>query len=366
MFCSQHSKTRRSTVALGLTPPRVFLFIGLWIFLGGCLGSCPDAQDADAKARIWGPEEPSPIGQEAATPLDAHALATDSAVRRHVLYMSAEEMALRLGSFLATNKVSFEWSRGEDSLSLKETTTLQQSGNGDFLVSTQNDHDMGMELRWVGGVVYEKTKQGKFFERRSDRAGHLRWREAAMEQLPTLLTLTGGRIALAEVSDTRVDGRAAARFLVTNTTEPSEGATPPPPSEFAKAPVFSKGERDASLSHRLAVLERGELRSVTGELLVDLETGVILSYKLDCKLEVPALPGEGGAPASLRFKASRLLEGVVGAQLVERPSFEPFSRRPRALMNPLEWWPDAPKPGDASAGEGDKAEAAPKDDAKQP
>ncbi|MDF1564299.1 MAG: hypothetical protein P1V51_14715 [Deltaproteobacteria bacterium] len=307
----------------------------------GCFSACPSSEDSEARERIWGPEEPAPEVVAATEKLDIANLSTATEVRRRVLWMPAAEMAHRLGSFSANNTVNMDWRRGDERVTLQESIILQQAKNGDFRVLSENDAGLGMELRWVSGVVYVQNRLGKFFERRADRAGHLAWRETAMEQLATVLTLARGKIALAELGATTYEGRSAHRFALTSAEEVVAGAEPPARPDWAHDPVYAEGGPEDSLKNRLAVKERGEVESVSGDLVVDAQTGVPLRFSLTTKLSVAPPEGAGGEPAHLELKISRRLSGIGASQLVERPEHEPFSGRPRAIMDPLDWWPDA-------------------------
>ncbi len=324
-----------------LRRPRVLGPPLLALLLGGCFAACPSSEDSEARERIWGPEEPTPEAMAAQETLDITHLTTDTEVRRRVLWMPAGEMAHRLGSFSANNTVNMEWRREDEIVRLQESMILQQAKNGDFRVASENDADLGMELRWVQDVVYVQSRGGRFFEQRTDRAGPLAWRETSMEQLATVLTLARGKVALAELGATTYEGRAAQRFAVTSAVEPVPGAEPPERPPWAHDPVYPKDGPDDSLKYRLAVKERGEVDSVSGDLVVDTLTGVPLRFTVRAKISVPPAEGEGGEPARMDLKISRRLSGLGADQMVERPEYEPFSRRPRALTDPLGWWPDA-------------------------
>lgn len=289
--------------------------------------------------------------------LDIGNLTTDTEVRRRVLWMPAAEMAHRLGSFSANNTVNMAWRREDQRVELQESMILQQAKNGDFRVVSENDAELGMELRSVQGKVYVQNRRGKFFERRADCSRPLAWRETSMEQLQAVLTLARGKVALAELGATTYEGRSGKRFAVTSAVEPVAGAEPPPRPEWAHDPIYPEDGPDDSLRYRLAVMERGELESVSGDLVVDTLTGVPLRFSIRAKVTVPAPEGEG-EPARLDLKIARRLSGIGASQLVERPEHEPFSRRPRALMDPLDWWPDAVAAKKAAAEEKAAAEKA--------
>lgn len=309
----------------------------------GC-AACPDADDAAAKERIWGSERADPRPDPAAERLDPDLADSDPALLRRILWMSAAETADRLASFESTTEVRFTWRRGGKRISLRETMTLEQSETGDFRVALSNDQKFGMELRWAGGKVYMSSNGGKFFERRGDRAGHLAWREESLGQLTSLLDLADGHVAFVKTGTATHQGRSVVVFASAPSPEPTEAAAPPPRPRWARDPVYPKNGPTLSLQNRLAVRERGKLVSFVGDLRVDEETGVVLAMNFVARMEVPPPDGADsdaakGEPARLELRMERTVTGVGRHRLVDVPEHEPFSRRPRAVADPMSWWP---------------------------
>ena len=246
---------------------RSTLLLVLISALPGCFGSCPTAADARAKARIFSPQEPPKAEREAKKALDAGALASDAKVRHDILRMPAAEMRYRLGSYVAVTRTSFTWTHGDDQVALKETATLDQARGGDFRTSVDNDHDFGMELRWVNRIAYVKNRHGKFLERRSDEAEYEKWRQAALAQLPVWLRLIHDRLALAKVGTGTEDGRPVVRYAVALAPKADPAVAPPPKPPWARPPVYPKGGPDETLVHREAVWKRGKPEMASGEIL---------------------------------------------------------------------------------------------------
>ncbi len=295
----------------------------------------------------------------AAEALDADAVATDAAMRRRILRMRAVEMRHRLGDFHAINEVEFTWKRGKDAVSLSERAELLQSASGDFQVKIDNDQDFGMELRYVDGVIYVKSRHGKFHERRSDRAGHEAWREEAMGQLATFFELFDGKITLANMGTATHQGRGAVRYVLATAETSDPALLPPPKPAWAAKPRYPKDGPDAALRHRRAVFEAGEPVSVAGEVLVDRLTGVVLAFDIEGRLVVPPQDARP-EPATLEIHLTRTLEGIGRPATIEVPEHLPFEPRPRAVKDPLAFWPPyvaAQAKVAGAAAEGEKAAA---------
>ncbi len=304
----------------------------------GCLASCPTAEDAEAKARIFGPEEPPKSERLAKETLDPDGLATDPAMRRRILRMSAAEVRHRLGDFQAVTEVEFVWTRGRDRISLSERAELDQASSGDFRVKIDNDQDFGMELRYVDGVVYVKSRHGKFRERRSDRAGHEAWREEALAQLRTFFELFDGKVSLANVGTGSRHGRGVVRYAVALSEESDPALLPDPKPDWASHPVYPKNGPDPALRHRMAVFEAARPESVRGEIQVDRLSGVVVAFDLEGRLSVPS-QDEDAAEAGLTLRIERDVRDIGRRPEIDVPEHAPFAPRPRAVKDPLAFWP---------------------------
>ncbi|MFW6369561.1 MAG: hypothetical protein ACOC0J_03155, partial [Myxococcota bacterium] len=307
--------------------------------LAGCLSVCPDSRDREAKERLFSLEEPSLLEQQSAEEIDASALAEDEDTRRRILWMSAAETAERLQSFKARTQVSFTWRRDEDRVRLAEEAVLEVADSGDFRVAIDNDRDFGMELRWIGETSFVKSRQGTFRERRADRAGHEEWREETLGQLRTLFELARGKVQFARTGAATHEGRPVVRYAVANASSEDSAVLPPPKPSWARDPVYPEGGPDDALLHRLAPYQRGEPVMISGEIAVDQASGAILLADLTATTQVPPPEGEEGPPARLDLRIDRRVEEIGRAQVIDVPEHKPFARRPRAVKEPLDWWP---------------------------
>lgn len=336
--------------------------IAVLVALPGCFSACPTSEDARAKERIFSPEEPPQAEQAASEHIDLASFASEPAIRRRVLRMAAPEMRYRLGSFAAETRVDFAWTRGDKKVALSETAELEQAPDGAFRMEVDNDHDFGLELRWVDGKVFVRNRHGHFFERRSDRAAHESWRDEAVAQLPALLDLVKGRAHVVETGTASHHGRPAVKYAVTLADASDPALTAPPRPSWARDPVYPKDGPDASLRHRLAVFETGKAVELTGQILVDRDTGVPVSFDLRTRLKVPPVDGQGDDPAVLRLHMTRDVTEVGAARTIEVPEHRPFKSRPRAVESPLAWWPKYVPPEKAKA---DGASDAPSKDGEE-
>ena len=318
---------------------RTALLFSLALSLPACFSACPTSEDAEAEARILAPEEPPKAERDAAEILDAGALDTDPATRRRVLQMPADELTHRLKAFTSACEVEFRWRRGDEQVKLSERAELIQSPGGDFSVSVQNDRDFGMELRYVGGKIFTRSRHGQFRERRSDRAGHEAWRQESLAQLSTFFRLIQGKATLAKVAEETRHGRGAVKYTLAQ-AEGADGALLPAPlPEWLPEPQWPSGSRDAATLQRAAVWEEAELLSAGGEIWVDRLSVAVVAYKLSAKVRVPAPEDAPGLPATLTFTLSRDTHGFGADKAIEVPEHLPFEARPRAIAEPLAWWP---------------------------
>ena len=284
-------------------------------------------------------DEPSPIEQAAAESIDSGVLHRCEETRQRVLWMSAAEVSERLRSFTAETDISFTWRRDGESVRLSEEARLAVADSGDFKVVIDNDHDFGMELRWIGGTSFVKSRQGTFRERRADRAGHESWREESLGALRALLELADGRVGFAPTGNAVHEGRQVVRYAVTNDADRDAAAAPPPRPSWAKDPTYPEDGPDEALLHRLAPFERGEPTRIAGEIWVDVQTAAIVRADLTSVFQVPPPEDEDGPPARLDLTIDQRLSEIGRPMVIDVPEHQPFERRPRAVKDPLDWWP---------------------------
>src|SRR5437660_5167886 len=256
--------------------------------------SCRRSEDQAAKQRIFSPEEPLGTLAEAKEPLDARSLAEDAQLAHRVLHMPQAEIEQRLGPHRAQTRVQFAWFRGPglkdggSEVSLSEETTLLQGPGGDFDVRLSNDRNQGFELVWLKGEAFVKSLYGPFRKRRTDRTDVGRIREQALSALPTFDRMGRG-LKLKVVNESVAEGRRVVRYGVAGWGGRAAGK-----DERELPPVQYPGNApDPDTARRLELWEKEEPVSISGTILVDIETGAPLGCDLKGHFKVAGSSGAG-------------------------------------------------------------------------
>jgi hypothetical protein len=292
------------------------------------LAACTDPVDRAAKERIFSPEDPPPVVSSAKEPLDAQKLASDAKLARRVIDMGASEVTERLGPHRFTAEVSFDWSAGKEKVKLTETRLLESAAGGvagDFHARIDNSRDQGLELIRARGQVFARSKYGKYRLRLRDRGIAERTRAETAGALRELSTLFHGRLGLALDGPTSVEGRPAVRYTLkladaASAEKVARGETPPPA-------VYARGGLDEDSARRQRFMDQRQPTKLSGEVVVDTATGVVLRAHLDGTLAVPG--SSGVAPAQLRVVLDQRIKDVG---------------KPISLKAPEGHLPDADKP----------------------
>ena len=288
------------------------------------IAACSDAADRAAKKRIFSPEDPPRVVASAAEQLSPEAFPRDSSLVRRVLGMGAAEATERLGAHRWAATVQFEWS-GPRTIKLEETRALEAGAggvNGDFHATLENSRNQGLELIRAKGDVYARSRYGKFRQRRRDRGMAERERDDVYGVLREMDRIFRGRIALRSAGTAERDGRQALKFnLELAPTAPKAASGPAlPPVQYAKQGLDPDSQR------RVRFAERAEPQELTGELLVDAKTSVILASQLRGTV---IAPNEDGGNATLKISATTEVR-EIGKRL--------------EIAAPAEFVPDADKP----------------------
>lgn len=234
----------------------------------------------------------------AAEKLPPEVVADRPSVARRVLRMGAGEATQRIGPHRHATEIQWEWTSAAGTLRLKEWRELRAKAGGvagDFLATLRNSNELGLEVVRVGGRVFARSTYGaqgagRFRERRRDRGMAERMRDEAFGAIRDFDELFGGRVKLSAQGTVSHEGRTAWRYVAA-LDEPrvAEAAGLPPVS-------FAKGGPDATTARRLAFAADRRARALSGELLVDAETSVVLRGRLDGRLGVGG--GDGGVGAA--------------------------------------------------------------------
>jgi hypothetical protein len=231
--------------------------------------------------------------------------------------------------------------------------------SGDFHALVQNSRDQGLEVMRVQGAVYARSRYGKFRQRLRDRGMAERERDDVFGALRDVDSLFRGRIKLESVGTATHEGRTAVKYAVSlaPVTAAIENVVSLPPL------AQPKNGADPSTQRRQLFFEKRVPSALSGELLVDAQTGVVLKAKLDGKLEVPATEKEKGATVRLTLD-SALTEIGTDPKLKAPEEFLPDEDKPEGIAATLDRFgiPRGAKADGGTPGPG-KGAAEPEDDA---
>jgi hypothetical protein len=306
------------------------------------LAACSNPVDRAAKERIFSPEDPPPVVASAKEALNPQKLASDPKLAHRVLDMGPAEVTERLGPHRFSAEVSFTWTAGKDSVKLSENRLLESAAGGvagDVHARLDNSRDQGLEVVRARGQVFARSKYGKYRLRLRDRGMAERTRDETAGALRELDGLFQGRLELALDGPTSVEGRPAVRYTVKLADAPAavkgtRGETPP-------AVAYARGGLDEDTARRQRFIDHREPKKLSGEVVVDAATAVIVRAHLDGTLAVPG--DKSIAPAQLhvtldeRIKASPTPSTASGSsgRLGPTPGWTP-----RPTRTP----PDSPGP----------------------
>ena len=298
--------------------------------------ACQDPVDKAAKARIFSPEDPPKVVASAAEKLPPEEVAASPRVARRILSMDAAEVTERLGPHTYKATVTTEWNGGQGVVPVKltETRTFRAGPggvSGDFHGVLDNSRDQGQEVMRGGGKVYARNRYGTFRERLRDRGMAERARTELTGAIRDVDALFRGRIQLSPQGTVTHEGRTAWRYNVALGPEGDTGVTP----QALPAMLEPKGGRDATTQRRLAFFENRTPKSLSGEVLVDATTSVVLKVRLDGRITVPA--NDAGGAAELRMVLDSALSEIgKDPQLQPPQDFLPDVDKPQGIADALD------------------------------
>ncbi|MCU0700464.1 MAG: hypothetical protein MUC96_28475 [Myxococcaceae bacterium] len=336
------------------------------------VAGCPDAVDQAAKKRIFSSEDPPQAVAAAQEKLPPEDVASNPAIARRVLGMSAAEATERLGPHTYVATVTWEWSAGPKSVRLKETRELQAGAggvSGDFLARLSNSNDQGLEVLRIGGQVYARTTYGKdgagrFRERKRDRGIAERMRDEAFSAVRDFDQLFRGRLALAAKGTQTIDGRVCWRYDVSLGPGSADASKSLPPL------ASPRGGADDTTLRRRAFFELREPKALQGEVFVDAEKSVVVKASMSGRIGVASDAGD----AELRLSLETSLSNIGQPPALKVPEdFLPDEDKPQGIAAALKRFGiergdggtpmpvgGAPEPRDDEADEAADPEPAPK------
>jgi len=255
--------------------PPTFASLAAALLAATLAGSaCARGADATARERVLSPTPPpapAPAPPDLAQPVP-------------LLALDADEAARRLGSFEWRGGAVYTVTRQGDSatrLHVEERHALRQLAGGEFDVESEIDSGQGAgavtgkHVVYAGGMTYAAGKFAPFRARPTDRGRDARrFREESFGLAADLARLYGPALALTATGDVTLLGRTARRYLVS--------LAPAAPSSTADADgrTFPTGGPDADSKRHLAFLDGRVPVAASGEVLIDVETGVPLRTRL--------------------------------------------------------------------------------------
>ena len=268
--------------------------------------------------------------------LDSQKLASDPKLAHRVVDMGPAEVTERLGPHRFGAEVSFTWTAGKDSVKLTETRLLESAAGGvagDFHARLDNTRDQGLEVVRSRGQVFARSKYGKYRLRLRDRGMAERTRDETAGALRELDGLFQGRLELALEGPTSVEGRPAVRYTVRLADAPagvktSRGETPP-------AVAYARGGLDEDTARRQRFIEHREPKKLSGEVLVDSATAVVVRAHVDGTLAVPG--DKSVAPAQLHVVLDQRIKDVGKAIDIKPPEGHlPDADKPEGIADALD------------------------------
>lgn len=330
-------------------------------------GACTDPRDLAAKERIFSPEEPAPEIQRAKESIAVGQASTEAVVWTRIWTMDRAEATRRIGAHRATTTTEWKWTRGQRTVSLVEDARFETDAKGDFHTTLTNNEDAGIEFVWADGRAYARGRYGPFRARRIDRAQQDRWRDEGTGALASLFRLFDRRLRASPLGAGRHGDRNGQRFALM--LGDPWGEAPPvrdvPPTVYGLMKAGDKLQTgpDEETARRVEFDTRRRPERVTGELLVDEVTGVILKARAKARFSVPGVGKDPESALDVELSFDLAPDDKVA---VAAPSNVTAPRMPHAVDEPLSFLgADAPRSAKAGA-KGDKPEREDDDDAADP
>jgi len=258
------------------TATRLALAAAAALLAAALASACSRGADAEARQRVLSPE--------AAAPTPAAWPKPDLADPRPLLALDGDEAARRLGSLEWAGTAAFTVTRQGDSAArvhVEERHRLRQLAGGEFDVESEIDAGQGAggvtgkHVIFAGGMTYAANRFAPFRERPTDRGRDARrFRDESFGLLAELGRLYGPALSLTPTGDVTLLGRTARKYVV------SLAPSAPASTATADARTFGNGGPDADSKRHLAFLDGRVPVAASGEVLLDVETGVPLRARV--------------------------------------------------------------------------------------
>ena len=268
--CAARVTSGGPTSAMGSRPAHragaVALPVLLLIVLTGCRGSDAEHAEADHRDGLGGlVSSADPVAPDLAG--DVESAATDPAALMRAVKVPHHRLAESLGAhvFRATSTVDTTVTGGgepEARETLAVTARIEYADAQRFRAVVENSADYGREIIFTGGQLYLRPRYGAFHRRApNDHHEPAGWRDDIYGELAGHLELLAVGLAVRDGGAVDVAGRPALRIELARAEVPR--ALPPP-----QAP---------QRAWRSSV----EVESLSGEILLDRDTGLPLRARLE-------------------------------------------------------------------------------------
>jgi hypothetical protein len=281
-------------------------------------------ENIEAKQRIWDNEPVlAPAEALAKEEIDAGALARDPAAAARVLGMSIEEAAIRFSYFEYSGKAQIVVAGGRRKIDITEDTRITQGLHGSFSLVQKNENgDALREVIYNNGMMFVRNGTGAMRAQGVVNDQHLIVRAEAWEPLAVFSGYFGKRFGLKKVGPAVFMKRNAIDYQIF----------------LADGPELIPGTGDDKAKKPL---------SLKGQLLVDIQTGVVLKAKIKGKLEVPSanIPTSTVTPTKKAKKAKVVKSGTIRVLLTAKlKSIKGEEQRPKKFIDAIASHPTDLKP----------------------
>ena len=284
------------------------------VVLSAASGGSHGAENARAKARIFAPAADFSI--PAPRPIDVKTLERSPSTQDAILGMSETELRERVGSFRLRAKLRLSFSGSGRPVAIDEERLVEQSRTGDLHLRLLETNGAGMEILFVAGKLYGRSRYGPFVLR-DRQSGLAQQREEVAGALATLYALSDRGLSFRELGA----GQGCARFAV------ASGPSRPEP-----APPRFVGRLDADTLKRFQFVYDRRVTEIGGEICVNPQ-GIVTEARVSMRWAAAGDAGNGEAHAELEESLTDL-GGEVRVDAPER--YEPEPHRPRGPFDTLD------------------------------
>lgn len=301
----------------------VFLVWSLFV-LAGCDRS---GQRLQEKA------PPNPLVQQAPKGVEAHLVTGNKQALWQSAKLDAADAAHILKGFLYTAKASYQYVKSDKTLSLQEKIRLQQTEQGAFHLTVENDRQKGYEVVWVNQTLYQKMRHRPFRVISRNVEDARRWQQRGVGRWRGIVQLFGPYLALSQAGNKQEMGRSALTYQLA-LLQSAQPLSQKPEEGTAWAGVVPDHTRGMA-----AKIPRRPL-SIQGEVTVDQSTGLVLQVNVTGRYQVGE--GKDKVIATLTLQAqyqpnpepSILPPKQVVLVQHEVDAHDPFARKKPAFFQP--------------------------------